>query len=83
MCWMGTLGGPGWAVAWPLVALWVLFKVLLWAAVITLIVCGIRRLRSERHHGTLVTPLEILRARYAHGELSRQEFETMRQDVER
>jgi uncharacterized membrane protein len=30
-----------------------------------------------------VSPLDILRARYARGELSRQDFESMRQDLER
>jgi putative membrane protein len=83
MCWMGAVGGPGWAVAWPYIALWMLFKVALWAAVITLVVYGMRRCRGERHHGPPMTPLDILKARYARGELSRQDFETMRQDVGR
>ena len=46
-------------------------------------VCGIRWLRRERHHGAPMGPVEILKARYARGELSKQDFESMRQDVER
>lgn len=32
---------------------------------------------------TRETPLELLKARYARGELTRQEYEQMRQDLER
>ena len=83
MCWMGIVGGPGAAMTWPIVAAWIVMKVLVWATVVTLIVWGIRRWRSEGCLRTRMTPLEILKSRYARGELSRQDFETMRQDVER
>ena len=48
-----------------------------------MVVCGIRWLRRERHHGAPMGPVDILKARYARGELSKQDFESMRQDVER
>jgi putative membrane protein len=74
-------GGP-WAGAWPLLAIAVLFKVAVWALLVTALILGIRLLRRSSRAGA-ATPLEILRARYARGELSRQDFDSMRHDLER
>jgi uncharacterized membrane protein len=64
------------------IAVWLLLKVALWAAIFSLIVCGIRRLRHERHLASPMPPLQILKARYARGELSKQDFESMRHDID-
>jgi adenylate kinase family enzyme len=53
-----------------------------WAVVVTAVVVGVRWLRRHGSFGTTPTPLEILRARYARGELTRQDFESMRRDLD-
>jgi putative membrane protein len=77
-CW-NVLGTQGWANAWPFITMWILFKLTIWAGVVTAGVFAIRWLRRGGRTG----PLEILKARYARGELSRQDFESTRQDLER
>ena len=47
------------------------------------LVLVVRWLWQETSHRRLTTPLDILRDRYARGELSRQEFDAMRQELER
>ena len=74
--------GP-WAGAWPFLLIAIAFKLAVWALIITGVIFGVRWLRRHSPDGHSPTPLEILRARYARGELSRQEFESMRQDLER
>lgn len=81
-CW-NVLGAQGWANAWPFIAMFMVLKLAMWAAIVAMVVCGIRWLRRERHHGTPMGPVDILKARYARGELSKPDFESMRQDVER
>ena len=83
MCWIGAIGSQSWTVAWPFIAMWLVFKLAFWAVIVTLVVCAIRRLRRNGCHLSPMTPLEILKARYARGEISKQDFESMRQDVER
>ena len=72
----GPARGPA-----PVVA--IALKLALWALIVTALIFAVRWLRRQGPHGHLSTPLEILRARYARGEISRQDFESMRQDVER
>jgi uncharacterized membrane protein len=82
MCGVGLVGTQAWMAAWPFIALWLVLKVVMWAALVTLVICAIRRLRRERHPASPMTPLEILKARYARGELSRPDFESMRHDID-
>ena len=82
LCFWSGIGSQSWAVAWPFIVLWLAFKVAIGALVITALVCGIRRLRRQCGTGSLQTPLEILKARYARGELTRQDFESMRRDLD-
>jgi putative membrane protein len=78
-----------WPAAGPLFAVWVVFKVALWALFVTGLVLGVRwlwRETSDRRRPAALereSPLDILRARYARGELSREEFQAMRQELER
>jgi uncharacterized membrane protein len=72
-----------WPGAWPFVAIAIALKLAVWALIVTALIFGIRRLRRQSPHEHVSTPLEILRARYARGELSRQDFESMRHDLER
>lgn len=66
-----------------------IMMILFWAAIIVGLVVLIRWLwttGNSRHQGMLSnaseSPLDILKKRYARGELSKQEFETMRQDIQ-
>jgi putative membrane protein len=68
--------------AWPFLVLWFAFKIAVWALIVSALVVGVRWLRRHSVLGTPATPLEILRARYARGELTRQDFESMRHDLE-
>jgi uncharacterized membrane protein len=63
------------------VVLWFAYKIAIWALVVTAVVYGVRCLRRQSRGGS-PTPLEILKARYARGELARQDFETMRRDLD-
>ena len=83
MCWIGAFGNQSWTMAWPFIAIWLVMKLAVLALIVTLVVCAIRRLRRNGCHLSRMTPLEILKARYARGELSKPDFESMRQDVER
>ena len=74
MMW-GANEGMGW---------WMIFggiwMVIFWGAIIWLIVWGVGQVsgggrRSED------TPLEIARTRYARGEITREQFEQLRQDL--
>ncbi|HWO71959.1 MAG TPA: SHOCT domain-containing protein [Dehalococcoidia bacterium] len=69
----GTHEGMGW---WMLIgSLWF---VAFWVTIIYLIIWAINRIGERR---TDETPLEILRRRYARGELSEEQFEKMRRDL--
>jgi putative membrane protein len=81
-CDWSAFGSHAWMSAWPYLVLWFAFKVAMWAVVVTAVVVGVRWLRRHGSFGTTPTPLEILRARYARGELTRQDFESMRRDLD-
>jgi putative membrane protein len=79
-----TYGWAGpWASSWPFFLVAIALRLALWALIITAVIFAVRWFRRQNPPGHLSTPLEILRARYARGELSRQDFESMRQDLER
>ncbi len=75
----GGFGGYGMGfVGW-------IFMLLFWGLVIVGIVLGVRWLLHQGRTGTNLegadTPLEILKRRYAKGEISREEFDRMKQDL--
>ena len=61
------------------------WMVLFWAAVIALIVWVVKKLteRRDAHVDTIITtkPLDIAKERYAKGEISKEEFAQLRQDL--
>lgn len=63
---------------------WMVFgailMILFWGGLITLIIWGIGRLSR---HGTVgkSTPLEILKERYARGEITKDQFEQIKKDL--
>lgn len=70
----GAHDGMGW---WMVIgSVWF---VLFWGAVIYLIFWAAGRGRSEERADE--TPLEILRRRYARGEITKEQFERMRQEL--
>jgi len=69
--------GPGWWLLGPLMML------VFWGAVILLAVGFLRSRCARRAHGSGPdSAMEILRTRYAKGEITRDEFEAMRRDLQ-
>lgn len=79
----------GWSMhpMWGLWEIWgvgmMLFMFLFWALVIVGIVAAIRWVIRQGRPAGADTALEILRERYARGEINRDEFEARRRDLER
>ena len=73
----------GWGMSWG----WggMLFQLLFWLVIIFLIVWGVKQLAGRSHNSNQLTrkdnALEILRERYAKGEIDKQEFETKKRDI--
>jgi len=65
--WLGAFGGVG-----------MLLGMLVWLAVIVLLVWSVSTLFSRRDTDPRIDALEILKRRYAAGEISSAEFETAR-----
>ena len=71
---MGEYGWFGHGFGW-------LFMILVWVLVIAGVVALIKWLgSSSTQRGT--TPLEILQARYARGEINKKEYERMRRELQ-
>ena len=77
----GMMGGWGGSVSpwWSVLSL--VFGVLVIAGVGLLVVWGVRQLGSEAGNRE-PSALEILKERYARGELNRDQYEQMRRDLE-
>lgn len=76
MGWMGE-GGWGWGMGG-------LLMVLLWIVIIVAVVWAVKSLvggRTGNAGPRSVTPLEILKARYARGEIDKDEFEQKKRDL--
>lgn len=76
---MDWAGGSGWmGLGW-------IFMVLVWVLIILGVVALVRWLwmgSSGRREAQRKTPLEILRERYARGEIEREEYEQKHRDLE-
>lgn len=71
----------GWGMMGP--AMWI-FMILFWGFAILGVVCAVKWLLSRgrpRPAEKKETPHDILTARYARGEISREEFERMKKDL--
>lgn len=79
--WWGDGGMPGWGWAW--MGMGWLTMALFWGAVIWTVVWVVRRLadRPQAGPGERPSALDIVRERYARGEISRDEFEQLRGDL--
>jgi putative membrane protein len=83
-----TQGGPydwGWGMHPMMWGAWgfgmMLMMILFWALVIAAVVLGIRWLLSQGKGSRSDSALEILRERYARGEINKEEFEARRRDL--
>jgi len=81
-----THGGgmmDGWSMMGPV--MWI-FMLLLWGFVIFGVICAVRwlivRSKPDGNNFHSETPLEILKKRYARGEISKDEFEQRKKDLE-
>lgn len=76
-------GGGGWGYGWGVVGM--VFMLLFWVLVIAGLVLGVRWLLvtapggQRRKEGE--TAVEILKERYARGEINKEEFEAKRRDL--
>ena len=66
----------------PMMGVGLLFMVLFWVLVISGVVYLVRWLMGQGVTGRPDSSLEILKKRYARSEISKQEFEEMRRDVQ-
>ncbi len=74
---MGYYGNGGWlgfGLGWVFMIFW-------WAVVVFGIVVFVRWLRHYHHEGAEKTALQVLEERYAKGEISREEFLNMKNDL--
>lgn len=73
----------GWMTMGPL--MWIVM-ILFWGLAIFGLICAVRWLAgrgsSSEGESSSQTPLEILKARYAKGEIDREQFEQMKKDLE-
>jgi putative membrane protein len=59
-----------------------LLMIVFWGGIIWLIVWGISRLtRHEAYHGADKKPLDIARERYAKGEITKEQFDQIKKDL--
>lgn len=80
----GMMGSGMMGYGWPIVG-WV-FMVLLWAALILLVIWLYKQIRGPdteaKEAQETENPLDILKKRYAKGEISREEFTERKKDIE-
>ena len=75
----------GWHPMWGMWGVWgfpmMLFMLLFWVLVIGGVVLGIRWLATQGRESRSDTALEILRQRYARGEINKEEFDAKKRDL--
>jgi putative membrane protein len=79
----GMFGGwYGWHMMDGRMSGWMVLGMIFWAVVLVgVVVLTVRAFRRPGAGGDGETALEILKKRYARGEISREEFEAMKKDI--
>jgi putative membrane protein len=77
MWWMMGDGFPIW-----MMVIGLLFQLIFWGAIIFLIVWAVRSFTRRRQGSNPGDPLSILKERYARGEITREEYLRMREELE-
>lgn len=75
------MGWPLYGGSWWGMGLGMLFMVVFWAGLIALITWVVLKLVRSGQQPSPQTPLEIAKARYARGEISKEEFEQLKKDL--
>ncbi len=74
------MGWPWYDLGWWGMGLGMLIMIIFWAGLIALVVwIVVKAVRSGK--STSETPLDIAKARYARGEISKKEFEQLKKDL--
>lgn len=64
---------------------WMIFgavmMVIFWAGIIWAVAWVIRRTVNHIYHGENMTPLDIVKARYARGEITKDQFDQLKKDL--
>lgn len=58
-----------------------IWMLIFWGGLIALIIWGITRLSERNESAARHSPLDLLKERYAKGEISREEFERTKKDL--
>ncbi len=72
MWWHYSAGMGWWMIAW---------MVVFWGVLIALIVWGIRKLTGRGDSTRKQDPLDVVKERYARGEITKEEFEQLKKDL--
>ncbi len=77
------MGWNGYGFGWWGMILGAVIMFAFWAGIIALVVWGIRSLsrHSSEHSTPGQAPLDIARARYARGEITKEQFEQLKKDL--
>lgn len=89
--WIPVVQERGYGWSWEMHPMWwwwgfggvvmMLGMLLFWGVIITAVVVGVRWLVRSGHERSPDPAIEILRERYARGEINREEFEARRRDL--
>lgn len=71
-------GYPGWG----MMGFGVLAMIIFWAVVISLIVWGVRHYSRRNQNTSGDSAIEIARQRYARGEITKEQFEQLKKDLQ-
>ena len=75
----GMMGYGGWGLFGGIIGL--VFNLLILVGIVLLVVWAVKRFTSNNSSPALQTPKEILQARYARGELTREQYQQMLSDL--
>jgi putative membrane protein len=67
--------GGGW------MAVGLVFMVVFWGGIIALVVWGIKRFTHTNGHTSGKSPIDIIKERYAKGEITKEQYEQMKKEL--